>query len=398
MDGIIRRRGPATSGKQEQPYWSTADHCGYLVRVRRPRHRGSTIRLAAALLFVSVAWLSVSSLDSTSSYYADSETSTGNTLAAATFNLELTGQTNPQPTLACGEQSDFSVQTDAPSSTPIQYRVYIKQRGGSDALCNALSLTADRPEDRGGMIYDGPLLSFPGTTTRALGAWAYSVELPDHRTDFAAGEHCSADIVYSAWRAETHLHTDSGYTDRERVTVQVRVASSSPQKHVVDVINDNRATVTNDVESSANTGGNTADGSYGGSGGRGGDVEQSTSTAREVRAGDGGDGGTGDPGGTVESGPATSSMRVTNRINQNRTDVSSTTSRTHDSHATGSTPRMSHSQQTLGDAGGGSREGSEHTTPDDRGSSRQDELPVHEQRVPHGVATSGHATNTGDGA
>lgn len=66
------------------------------------------------------------------------------------------------------------------------------------------------------------------------------------------------------------------------------------------VWNSNSATVTNNVETSLNTGGNTADGSYGGN----------------SAGGNGGDAGVG---GTVISGDATSITEVSNTVNSNKT-------------------------------------------------------------------------------
>ncbi|TSC62756.1 MAG: hypothetical protein G01um101448_458 [Parcubacteria group bacterium Gr01-1014_48] len=89
------------------------------------------------------------------------------------------------------------------------------------------------------------------------------------------------------------------------------------------VINNNDATVTNVVLSSANTGGNWAGGSYGGRGGRGGDIanDGGVQDVNDVDTGNGGNGGDAGLGGEVNSGNATANATLTNTVNDNDTNI-----------------------------------------------------------------------------
>ena len=95
-----------------------------------------------------------------------------------------------------------------------------------------------------------------------------------------------------------------------------------------DVIkNGNMAFVSNHVFAGSNTGRNFADGSYGGSGGDGGDIRNGDvrsddgGDVRDSSTGRGGDGGNGAAGGMIVSGNATTVVTVLNDVNRNMTDV-----------------------------------------------------------------------------
>lgn len=89
------------------------------------------------------------------------------------------------------------------------------------------------------------------------------------------------------------------------------------------VFNSNDASVRNSVRIKANTGGNFADGSYGGSGGSGGDIEigAGEGEVEESTTGNGGNGGNASTGGTVITGNATATGSLTNMINENDTEI-----------------------------------------------------------------------------
>lgn len=88
----------------------------------------------------------------------------------------------------------------------------------------------------------------------------------------------------------------------------------------VEVKNNNDAYVKNDVDTTAKTGGNTANGGNGGSGGNGGDI---TNSGDDVELSDTGSGGNGGDGGwaTVLTGDATAKSKVINKVNTNITEL-----------------------------------------------------------------------------
>ncbi|MDA3840524.1 MAG: hypothetical protein PF572_05510 [Patescibacteria group bacterium] len=86
------------------------------------------------------------------------------------------------------------------------------------------------------------------------------------------------------------------------------------------VINDNEAFVMNRVSSSANTGGNTAGGSYGGDGGDAGDI-RTRGDVNQSSTGNGGVGGDGNTGGTVYTGNAYASTSLYSEVNSNTSSI-----------------------------------------------------------------------------
>jgi len=91
----------------------------------------------------------------------------------------------------------------------------------------------------------------------------------------------------------------------------------------ITVSNSNTCTtVTNNVEVSANTGDNDADGDEGGNGGDSGDA-MAGGFFSSAETGDGGNGGDGGDGGIIVTGDATAGAVVVNAVNTNRTHIRS---------------------------------------------------------------------------
>ena len=87
------------------------------------------------------------------------------------------------------------------------------------------------------------------------------------------------------------------------------------------VINDNKGVAINLVSAEANTGGNFADGSYGGEGGDGGDMENEGGDIRRSHTGAGGNGGTALDGGIITTGDANAQAGAINVVNTNYTEI-----------------------------------------------------------------------------
>jgi len=97
------------------------------------------------------------------------------------------------------------------------------------------------------------------------------------------------------------------------------LSQTKVQNNDVVTIN-NCATVTNDISSTATTGGNFAGGSYAGNGGNGGNANVQQEESEDPKAGNGGDGGNVTKGGQVTTGDASVGTDVKNEVNTN--DVS----------------------------------------------------------------------------
>jgi hypothetical protein len=86
----------------------------------------------------------------------------------------------------------------------------------------------------------------------------------------------------------------------------------------ITVTNENSATITNSVNVTADSGGNTSTGAMGARGARGGDA---TGTRGSLTAGDGGAGGSGGSGGMITTGEAIATVVIENDINTTTTEI-----------------------------------------------------------------------------
>ena len=99
------------------------------------------------------------------------------------------------------------------------------------------------------------------------------------------------------------------------------------------VVNENTATVVNEVAVEAYTGENWAGGSFGGFGGRGGDIYNSGDDVEGSSTGMGGNGGHGNIGGFVQTGDASAEADVENLVNYNDTEIDRTSGEAEDGNA-----------------------------------------------------------------
>lgn len=201
----------------------------------------------------------------------------------------------------------------------MRYRVNVEESTSTpnDAnFCNALLLKASLNGDD---LYDGSLLGFMLTDLTATGTWQFTVSLPPNTSSIPDGATCDVHMVFTSWQEEVPSPTQSGWDDVEQFPMRMVAKTSACQESepcppppcdtcagstTVIVENSNNAVVTNTVTSNANTGGNNASGGEGG-----------------------GDGG------SIKTGNASSSVTITQTINQNNVTVvtssNSTSSVTH---------------------------------------------------------------------
>lgn len=89
------------------------------------------------------------------------------------------------------------------------------------------------------------------------------------------------------------------------------------------VMSANGGMVVNEVAAVANTGGNDADGSYAGHGGRGGDITNRGDDVDDSTTGNGGRGGNAGDGGLINTGNAIATAGADNDVNRNSTTINS---------------------------------------------------------------------------
>ena len=198
---------------------------------------------------------------------------------------------------------------------PFEYEVENGNFGGDPEFCEALKLTAHRNNIE---EYKGPLTGFSaGTFALAPGEkdqWMFRVKFPKNTSSLhVAGKKCTFDTIFSA--NQNDFLFGQAFFDLETLSHSIMGSSVQGGLGDVTIIIDNHATVTNNVNVSSNTGGNSANGGNGGSGGDGGD------TGEGGHGGHGGDGGDGGDGGNITTGGATTSIYISNTVNTNETTV-----------------------------------------------------------------------------
>lgn len=287
IDGIVRDDNRQSCSRVSVPI-SASDNssCKKEDTSGVRRHAYAGLRVAAVCLVVAASWFGLMQIGDTISYYTDTERSRGNIFTADMLDLELIGNTQQSAALSCGQEQTFAVHAQSAGDLATQYRVFA-QLDTDKKLCKALDLSVKRPAHLDRPLYTGDLNGFSGTTTQQFGEWQFEILLPEDRDDIEAGAQCQVDFVFSAWRSDTYLYSDSGYTDKETLSLALRVASSTDTgSGDVTIINENNGTVHNSVTATSSTGGNVATSS-----------------------------------GSVVTGNATSSVSITNTVNTNTTTV-----------------------------------------------------------------------------
>lgn len=247
----------------------------------------------------------------TSAYFFDQERNAQNTLSATKLDGALTGE--PFDEKICIVGSDVSTTLTFMNVGALEFGYDMRIGSISGGACSDIEITALLNETE---VYTGSLagLSYPGNdlASGASDVWRIKVRFPSG----ASTEACTFDTIFSAYQ-DTFTSGEAFYDTEARTHSVVGVSGGGVGD--VTIVNENNATVTNETNARASTGGNTAGGSSGGDGGDGGDISDDGESSE---AGDGGDGDDGGSGGTVFSGDASASSTSENVINTNETTVS----------------------------------------------------------------------------
>ncbi len=169
---------------------------------------------SALVFFLALGFLGVGR---TSAYYSDTEISTNNLFAASMldfdlFNSSYSSLIGPE---ALGEKTHASIAMPAAGSLPMQYNLTNSVTSQTGGLCDALTVEA---KQNGVVKYTGALSGLAGPTSTDFGSWEFRFDLPISAS-VAHGDVCNLDAVFSAWRADTALPADSGFTDEERTSL-----------------------------------------------------------------------------------------------------------------------------------------------------------------------------------
>lgn len=197
-----------------------------------PERRISNRQLARGMLVcllllgLNAASLTLS-VEHTAAYYADTERSIGNNLAASMLDFTITSSSTEGyvGVEADGDIDDFSsVVKTVTGSLDVQYRVDAEFQDGSKAYCSSLQIWADHKDAPQWQFFPSqdPLTFTRGTTSK-LGTYEFKqIGASYDSRRFAHGTRCEMDLVFSGWRNDTDTPTESGYTDTERISLDIK--------------------------------------------------------------------------------------------------------------------------------------------------------------------------------
>lgn len=166
-------------------------------------------------------------------------------------------------------------------------------------------------------------------STEATGPWTLVGEatneegLGDGATSFAVAECFQYVRVIDTTDGNLHDDSSDGFdidsfaADYDETCPVVEPEHESEKMSRVHISLHNAAMIVNETNAAANTGGNSADGSYGGSGGDAGSIENNSGEqdVEGATTGSGGSGGSGAFGGAVQTGNALADTSVSNDVN-----------------------------------------------------------------------------------
>ncbi len=311
------------------------------------------------------AFVGLPHIGGTFSYFNDIEKSSGY-FEAGWLGFELSYNADKCEYIEAGGTAWISATINPkPGSNLLVHDGRAEHVGGSHLFCSLLELEAKKD---GVIVYDGYLLDFDPGESEQSGAWLFTISFPWAWGDAVPdGAECHADLIFTAYAVRHTLFQLGGFTDTATIPIRLTKGVCKDDNGepclpcpgcvgdvTVIIENNNDADIENNVDSSTNTGGNSAsggaggdggssgnsgsgagDGGDGGSGGTGGTSGGSGGDGAvggdppggEAGGGDtgttgsGGDGGNGGDGGTVQTGNASNSTTIINEVNHNETNV-----------------------------------------------------------------------------
>ncbi len=267
------------------------------------------LRTVVILLIIGLNWTAFAAVGTTVAIFHDEEIA-GGTLSAGSVEFSLT--VTPFDTIATSLNLETGTSTSKsvdvlPSgeSNPFQYYASSTAFAGDEYFCDALLMNVSV---EGTEIFNGQLKDFVTATTTALDTWEFAfTTVMDHPNSV-----CHFDIDFNGWQTRNDLpnYEEGGYKDMETISNSIYSSGFRIQKVYFDqeagativtgdatanasvvniintnttiidtccdddcddececgdvvVVNDNDATVINNVTASANTGDNSVDGGEG---------------------------------------------------------------------------------------------------------------------------------------
>ena len=180
----------------------------------------SAFNLLAIAIIIGMNSLGLFAVGRTICHFNDTETSPANVLTAATLDFRLTNTEENEyiGVEVDGELKFTTVAIQEAGSLDIQYEMKAEKMGGDDAFCDGINLIAKR---NGMQEYSGKILEFVATPSTTFGVWEFELDAPPLPGDFAHGDKCEVDLVFSGWREDVAEFDQSGFTDEERFSLDL---------------------------------------------------------------------------------------------------------------------------------------------------------------------------------
>lgn len=282
------------------------------------------LRVAAIVLTLGAAVHYLPTVTSSLAYFSDTE-GAPSSMSAALLGINVADPGGPLP-LSCGASIAASESAvvhfeSLEGSVPFSGSVRTSATFGSAPLCEDIELNVDFHDtltDATSTLYTGSISGFTHAL-RGTGDVTLTALLDDEDGPYTTADSCTIELAFAAYSTTDEYENPGGFRDFATTTVSFSIESNGtcpgpceptcPEGGcvgdvLIDVENNNEADVTNVVDISTNTGGNSANGGAGGNGGTG-----------------GGNGAPGGNGGTITTGNSTVNLDITQTINANNTEI-----------------------------------------------------------------------------
>ncbi len=177
---------------------------------------GPCARVTALLLIVALNWVGLLGVGSTIAHFTDIEAATQNSFAAGELDITLVNDSLESyiGVEALGEVDYASLVSLTPTSVATKYTTHASNIVGDADFCNAIDVEATR---NGLVQYSGSVEGLSLLPTADFGAWEFEFDVPP-LVPVGHGDVCNFDIVFDAFLLSAATTTESGFSDKERVS------------------------------------------------------------------------------------------------------------------------------------------------------------------------------------
>ena len=179
--------------------------------------QNSIKKIISLLLIIGLNWTGILAIGQTLASFNDTETSAGNVLAAGILDFRLTNQSADGFVGMENDGEVFHTSVAIPESGSMSMQYFVYSTSTSQA-CSEFRVRVKQNEEE---IFDGFLTDFTSATTTNFGTWKFEFDLPVGAS-VTQGDLCQAKITFSAWREEVQRFEESGFSDIEEISLNLR--------------------------------------------------------------------------------------------------------------------------------------------------------------------------------